>query len=202
MFETAPGFLNPAPEYMQYNFNKLTLNQRFYVPLPLGAVFKVQLTVGYIQDINAEYPLPSSELYFLGGINTIRGYPLRSIAPVTLVGRNTTPDVTVTSFGVGGNKQIVFNAELEIPLLEKVGIRGVLFYDAGNAFAKNASFFENQPDPLNRNQVLPLGLYHSIGFGVRWFSPIGPLRFEWGIPLTRRLTDQAIQFEFTIGNSF
>jgi len=202
MFETAPSFLNPAPEYMQYNFNKISFNQRGYLPLPFGAVLKAQLTVGYIQDINPEYPLPSSELYFLGGINTIRGYPLRSIAPVTLVGYNTSPDVTVRTFGVGGNKQVILNVELEIPILEKVGIRGVVFYDAGNSFAKGASFFQNQPDPLNAKQVLPLGLYHAIGFGVRWFSPIGPLRFEWGIPLTRRITDQPIQFEFTIGNSF
>lgn len=202
MFETAPSFLNPAKENQQYNFNKVTANGRVYFPLPLGAVFKMQLTVGFIQDINPDYPLPSSELYFLGGINTIRGYPLRSIAPTTLVGRNTTPDVSVTPFGVGGNKQVVFNAELEIPLLEKVGIRGVLFYDAGNAFGREAGFFQNIPNDLNKNLVLPLGLYHSIGFGVRWFSPIGPLRFEWGIPLTKRLTDQAIQFEFTIGNSF
>lgn len=201
-FETAPPFLNPAPQYLQYNFNKITAYQRVYFPLPLGAVFKMNLQVGFIQDINPEYPLPSSELYFLGGITTIRGYPLRSIAPTTLVGRNTTPDVGVQPFGVGGNKQIIFNAELEIPILEKVGIRGVLFYDAGNAFAKGANFFEHTPDQLNRNQVLPLGLYHAIGFGVRWFSPIGPLRFEWGIPLTRRISDQPIQFEFTIGNSF
>lgn len=201
-FETAPGFLNPAPEALQYNFNKVTAYQRVYFPLPFGAVFKVNLQVGYIQDINPEYPLPSSELYFLGGITTVRGYPLRSIAPTTLVGRNTTPDVAVTPFGVGGNKQLVFNAELEIPLLEKVGIRGVLFYDAGNAFDRRANFFQHISDELNRNLVLPLGLYHSVGFGVRWFSPIGPLRFEWGIPLTRRLGDQPIQFEFTIGNSF
>ncbi len=202
MFETAPNFLNPAPASLQYNFNRVTANGRVYFPLPLGAVFKAQFIVGYIQDLSGEYPLPSSELYFLGGINTVRGYPLRTLAPTTLVGRNTTPDVSVTPFGVGGNKQVVLNVELEIPLLEKVGIRGVLFYDAGNAFARNANFFQHVPDELNRNLVLPLGLYHSVGFGVRWFSPIGPLRFEWGIPLTRRVADQAVQFEFTIGNSF
>ena len=46
------------------------------------------------------------------------------------------------------------------------------------------------------------GLYWSAGFGFRWFSPIGPLRFEWGIPLTRRPGDKDILFEFTIGNFF
>ena len=50
--------------------------------------------------------------------------------------------------------------------------------------------------------TLPLGLFHSVGFGFRWFSPIGPLRFEWGIPLTKRPDDEPILFEFTIGNFF
>jgi outer membrane protein insertion porin family len=73
----------------------------------------------------------------------------------------------------------------------------VLFYDAGNAFARGVPFFQDRTYPN-----LPLGLFHSVGFGFRWFSPIGPLRFEWGFPLTRRITDQPIAFEFTIGNSF
>ena len=72
----------------------------------------------------------------------------------------------------------------------------MLFYDAGNAFGINERLFQDRQDKL------PLGLYHSAGFGFRWFSPIGPLRFEWGIPLTRRPEDEPILFEFTIGNFF
>ena len=203
--ETAPQFLNTAALDRQYNFNRYTAYQRVYFPLPLGAVFKMNLQVGYVQEHfpgNADRQLPISELYFLGGINTIRGYPLRQVAPSQLVGTAVCPDCAVQSLRVGGNKQIIFNAELEIPLLEKVGIRGVLFFDAGNAFGRNANFFQipkgDALEPLN----LPLGLLYSVGFGVRWFSPIGPLRFEWGIPLTPRPGDQPIQFEFTIGNSF
>lgn len=203
--ETAPFFLNAAKPEQQYNFNRYTAYQRVYFPLPLGAVFKMNLQFGYVQE---HYPndtsrqLPSSELYFLGGINTIRGFPLRQVAPAQLVGSSTNPDASITSLRVGGNKQVIFNAELEIPLIEKVGIRGVVFYDAGNAFDRRANFFQILPDDPMSNMNLPLGLLHSVGFGVRWFSPIGPLRFEWGIPLTRRPGDQVIQFEFTIGNSF
>ena len=54
-----------------------------------------------------------------------------------------------------------------------------------------------------------MSLYRSVGFGVRWFSPIGPLRFEWGFPLDRRQNpatgeyeDEAVDFQFTIGNFF
>jgi outer membrane protein insertion porin family len=112
------------------------------------------------------------------------------------------PSGQPSSLRVGGNKQIIFNAELEIPLLEKVGIRGVVFFDAGNTFGRNADFFQIPEGDQLASMNLPLGLLYSVGFGVRWFSPIGPLRFEWGIPLTRRPGDQPIQFEFTIGNSF
>jgi outer membrane protein insertion porin family len=45
-------------------------------------------------------------------------------------------------------------------------------------------------------------LFHSVGFGIRWFSPLGPLRFEVGFPLTRRAIDDPYLFEFTIGNFF
>ncbi len=67
------------------------------------------------------------------------------------------------------------------------------------------------PSPPGKitDPAVPLSLYKSWGFGFRWFSPIGPLRFEWGIPLDRRrdlLTgryiDQPLDFQFTIGNFF
>jgi outer membrane protein insertion porin family len=203
--ETAPNFLNTADPERQYNFNRFTAYQRVYFPLPFGSVFKMNLQVGFTQE---HYPgdsnrrLPISELYFLGGINTIRGYRLRQVAPTEEVFARVDPNSPTSTIRVGGNKQIIFNAELEIPLLEKVGIRGVIFFDAGNTFDRDARFFEilegDELKPMN----LPLGLLYSVGFGVRWFSPIGPLRFEWGIPLTRRPRDEAIQFEFTIGNSF
>ena len=132
----------------------------------------------------------------MGGINSVRGYYLRSISPSVKVPRSGSPDATTTNFLVGGNKQLIFNFELEFPIFEKAGLRGVLFYDAGNSFATTERFFQDKQDKL------PLGLFHSAGFGFRWFSPIGPLRFEWGIPLTKRPEDDRILFEFTIGNFF
>ena len=191
--ETAPAFLGGS-----YLFNRYTAYQRVYFPLPLGAVFKVNAQVGYIQQLGeAGKQLPSSELYYLGGIFTIRGYPLRTVSPTSLAASN--PSGQTQSIAIGGDKQFIFNAELEFPIFEKVGIRGVLFYDAGNAFARDSKFGEDKAYPN-----LPLGLLHSLGFGFRWFSPVGPLRFEWGIPLNRRADkgDLPIQFEFTIGNSF
>jgi outer membrane protein insertion porin family len=190
--ELAPSFLGSTFLFARYN-----AYARYYRPLFWGFVFKVNATLGYIQTLDANSPVPISELFYLGGINSIRGYPLRTISPTVLVPRSGDPLALVDAFPVGGNKQAIFNFELEFPIIEKVGIKGVLFYDAGNAFATNANFFQD------RQYKLPLGMFHSVGFGFRWFSPIGPLRFEWGFPLNRRLDiDQPVQFEFTIGNFF
>ena len=195
--ETYPSFLGGT-----LNYNRYTAYFRKYFSLPFGAVFKFNIQGGQIQDLNPKNPLPGSELYYLGGITSIRGYTLRTISPSTLVGGVVSPEAGVTSFAIGGDKQFILNVELEIPILPKVGIKGVLFYDAGNVFPRGGSWFVPAPDEANKKLFLPLGLYHSVGFGIRWFSPIGPLRFEWGIPLTRRATDQPILFDFTIGNSF
>ncbi|WP_240359767.1 outer membrane protein assembly factor BamA [Pyxidicoccus trucidator] len=189
--ETAPALLGGT-----FLFNRYTAYSRLYFPMPLGFVFKTNATIGYIQQLDQDKPLPISELYYVGGINSVRGYYLRSISPSVKVPRSGSPDASVTDFLVGGNKQLVFNFELEFPIFEKAGLRGVLFYDAGNSFATNERFFQDRQDKL------PLGLFHAAGFGFRWFSPIGPLRFEWGIPLTRRPEDDNILFEFTIGNFF
>lgn len=192
------GSVELAPDWLggDLNYARYTLFSRFYFPLPFGAVFKTNLTVGYIANLDPTRPLPVSELYYLGGINTIRGYSLNSISPTILVPICNRPDCPATTFVVGGNKEFVLNLELEFPIVPKVGVKGVVFVDAGNAFAVNAKFFED-----NQN-ALPLGLFWSVGFGIRWFSPVGPLRFEWGVPLTRRPIDDPILFEFTIGNSF
>ena len=189
--EVAPSWLGGS-----FNFARLQAYSRFYFPLPLGMVFKMQFTVGYIVELNSSNQLPISEQYLIGGIATLRGYFLNSISPTLLVGTGARGDFYASYFTTGGNKEFIANFELEIPIIPKAGVRGVIFYDAGNVYAVNQNFFQ---DPQYR---LPLGLFQAVGFGFRWFSPVGPLRFEWGIPLTPRPQDQGILFEFTIGNSF
>lgn len=187
--ETAPSWLGSELEFTRY-----TGVSRWYFPLPWRLVFKTQAQIGYITF--PEEPL-ISEQYFLGGINSVRGYTLRSISPEKEVAQNRgDPQSALSPFAVGGNKQVIINTELEFPILESVGVRGVLFYDLGNAWAIDQAYFDNTEFDL------PLGLFHSVGFGFRWFSPIGPLRFEWGFPLTPRDFDEPMLFEFTIGNSF
>ena len=104
--------------------------------------------------------------------------------------------------------QVIANAEIEFPIFDKVGIRGVVFADAGNAFNLEDQYCKLAPFNVDQsknpcNGPLDLSAYRaSWGFGFRWFSPIGPLRFEWGIPFWTLPGEQPIVFEFTIGNFF
>src|SRR5229473_133809 len=181
-------------------FQRYRLIERFYRPLIWSLVFKVNLSLGYIRSTDPiNHRVAISEKFFAGGINSIRGYSLRSISPTILIADTRHPDAGLIPFNVGGNKELITNWEIEFPLLESAGVRGVVFYDAGNVFSEAENFFQSS----QRGGTLPLGLFHSVGFGLRWFSPLGPLRFETGFPLTRRPgVDEPYLFEFTIGNFF
>jgi outer membrane protein insertion porin family len=205
LFPTAGHLESASAEFAasafdsQNLFQRYRLIERYYHPLPYGLVFKVNLSFGYIRATDPiSHPVAISEKFFEGGINSIRGYQLRSISPTKRIASSRDPDGGVVDFAIGGNKELISNWEVEFPLLESAGVRGVVFYDAGNTFGDNENIFTSS----QRNGTLPLGLFHSVGLGVRWFSPLGPLRFETGFPLTRRDIDQPYLFEFTIGNFF
>ena len=180
-------------------FQRFRLIERFYRPMWLGMVFKTNISLGYIRATDPiNHPIAISEKFFEGGINSIRGYSLRSISPTLKIANSREPNAAIIDFPVGGNKELITNWEIEFPIFGGAGLRGVVFYDAGNVFSETENFFQSS----QRNGTLPLGLFHSVGFGIRWFSPLGPLRFETGFPLTRRPIDDTYLFEFTIGNFF
>ncbi len=205
---------------------------RFYQPFPFGSVGKISIRGGYLNS-TATQPLSPAEKFIMGGINTLRGYLPFSVGPegrALLNDRGSDrldPYASTLPFVEGGNKEFLVNVELEFPIFQAVGIRGVLFLDAGNVYAEDENFFyaggQIRPPVCRPGELLlfddgrsslcpnvnfdpgtlPLGLLWSVGFGFRWFSPIGPLRFEWGLPLTPRPTDpDGLLFEFSIGNSF
>ena len=133
--------------------------------------------------------MPVFERFFAGGINSVRGYALNTLGPTVRVLGSGDPQAPDQRLPVGGNQLALVNLEIEFPIIRPAQIRGVVFYDAGNAFtAEEAITWDS--------------LRKSYGFGIRWFSPIGPLRFEWGFPIDRREGEQPRQFEFTIGSLF
>lgn len=198
------GSVEHASKYTGSNneFTRLSWLARFYLPLFWQFVFKTNLSLGYITP-----GAPIFEKYFAGGIYTVRGYEPRSLGPTEMLAAESyDPASSLTPTSVGGNKEFIANFEIEFPIFPQVQIRGVVFLDAGNAFGEDEYLFQDRysrnADTGENFKETWLGLYWSTGFGFRWFSPIGPLRFEWGIPLTRRPGDKSILFEFTIGNFF
>jgi outer membrane protein insertion porin family len=152
-----------------------------------STVLKVNTTLGWVVSGTGD-PIPLYERFLVGGIYNVRGFERNSIGPELC--QASAPDRDLRCLNIGGTKELIFNAELEVPIFPEVGIRGVLFFDAGNTWGPDEDMF------------LDFDLRTSIGFGFRWQSPVGPLRFEWGLPLDRRPGEDPIVFEFTIGNSF
>jgi outer membrane protein insertion porin family len=198
--EAAPPLLAPSSLFgSAVNlFTRYAVDVRYYRPLWLGLIARVRLNAGFIGAWDRQHLVPISELYYVGGVNSVRGYRIYSLSPELPPACVAAPVSQTCPTPVGGSKQLIGNFELELPLADKVGIRGVAFFDAGNAFAPGAW----------RDPSVSWSLYKSWGLGLRWFSPLGPLRFEWGFPLDRRrdatgaYIDQATDFQFTIGNFF
>ncbi|MDX1386559.1 MAG: BamA/TamA family outer membrane protein, partial [bacterium] len=168
------------------DFFRVLGNGRWYIPVWKTSTFKINARIGWIKSTDGE-PVPLYERFFTGGINSLRGYELRSVGPFITIPDSITGTDRV--FVYGGNKLLVLNFEYEFPIYDKAGFRGVVFFDAGNTFAEDES--------LN-----PLALRLDFGAGIRWNSPFGPLRFEWGFPINRRPDERKSVFNFTIGSFF
>jgi outer membrane protein insertion porin family len=165
----------------------------WFTPLFWSTVFSARGTLGYIQSIGKEVPI--DEKFYLGGINTLRGYSGRTVSPFR-VNSYTTKDVngirsdSSNRAYIGGDSEALLNVEVTFPLLKEAGLKGVLFYDAGNAYERFGDLFSS--------------FQTSYGWGIRWFSPIGPLRLEYGIPINPRpgIDSSNGRLEFSIGNFF
>ena len=115
----------------------------------------------------------------------MRGFQERSIAPRAPSGCDSNGQNCTSTEVVGGDKAVVVNTELLFPIMESYGVRGVAFFDMGNAFS----------DSLNFNDFR-----RSVGAGVRWMSPFGPLRVELGFPINKKPHDETSVLGFSIGS--
>ena len=178
-------------------FVKSDLSARWHYPLlkdpNWGGSYVLALggSVGYGVGLsprnNGKNELPLFERYFLGGINSVRGFSERSLGPREPSGCDSTGQNCTSTDVVGGDKAVVFNAELLFPIMEQYGLRGLAFFDMGNAF--------------NESQTLSFGdLRRSVGVGARWMSPFGPLRVELGFPLNKKPNDDTSVLGFSIGS--
>ncbi len=217
LFPTKGLYLRGATEFAlpqlasDNEFLRHTLTGRFYYPLGAGIVAKLNTEFGHVTSPSGE-GVPIFARFFLGGILDLRGYRFRTVGPRLPLYTTTDPNGIPFPIGasIGGNLQYFQNLELEFPILESVGIRGVLFTDAGNAWNLEDIYCKAAGAGVKHDVVSPCfdgltslaTLRTSYGFGLRWFSPLGPLRFEWGFPFKPLPYEETSVFEFTIGNFF
>lgn len=184
---------------------------RYFYPLGGGIVLKLNQEAGLVTSPTAD-GVPIFARFFLGGIFDIRGFRFRTVGPrmplTTITDPNSPP--ILNGANIGGNLEYYQNLELEFPIVDAVGIRGVLFTDAGNAWNLEGIYCNAGRAGVPYAVTSPCfdfpgsltNLRTSWGFGIRWFSPLGPLRFEWGFPFKPLPYEESNVFEFTIGNFF
>ena len=184
------------------NFIKAGSRARWYFPVwetPFGVLtYSTGWDFGFGQGLSGEQELPLFERYFPGGINSMRGFEVRSMGPRnTVFGQRKSTDSTcplgpnrcasvIDEDPVGGSQKLIFTNEFVFPIIRALGLRGVIFFDAGNAFsaAQGIEFSD---------------MRMSAGGGVRWLSPFGPLRIELGFALNAKETDETEVIQFSFG---
>ena len=158
-------------------FTKYLAETGWYIPLFWELTGFLHAETGFVQE-NSGGELPDYERFYLGGMNSLRGFDWRDVSPVDEDGNE-----------IGGDKFVQFNVEMLFPLLKDAGLMGVVFFDTGNAY--------------NDDEAIDLGnMRESIGYGIRWYSPMGPIRLEYGHILDPKEGEGTGQWEFTMGTAF
>ena len=155
-------------------FFKGEIDSAWYFPLGSTAAL-LRGRFGYAAGFGGE-ELPLYERFYVGGINTVRGLGYGDAGPKDDDGDP-----------IGGTEELIFNAEYIFPLISEIKLKGVVFFDAGNSYED----FKNFGD-----------LRYTTGAGVRWISPVGPVRIEWGYNLDKKTDEEPSKFEFAFGSFF
>lgn len=159
----------------ELNFLKTSFYLNKYTELYEGLVFAISLRGGWAWLYGKTDNLPISERYFLGGRDTVRGYAQNTLGPK----RDDQP--------TGGNVFLMGNMELRTSLGRNFFI--VNFLDAGNVW--------NRVGDVN-----PSKLKFTTGVGLRYKTPVGPIRVDYGYKLNRQKGESHSEIHFTIGHAF
>jgi outer membrane protein assembly factor BamA len=178
----------------EVGFVKSYLQLQAYRPLPFGegvvlaGRVAVGLADGFPREVTIPVPqtiedLPVSERFFAGGDTTIRGFELDRVGMPNTISQN--------GFPIGGNGLVLLNGELRVPVWKDVG--AAFFTDVGNVY--------------ERVTQIDLGeLRGAVGLGLRYNSPVGPLRLDLGFKLDRRIVagelERRHEWHFSFGHAF
>ncbi len=159
------------------NFYKLQFDTAKYTPLFWDTRHMIRLRYGLVEGISGNR-IPLTELFYVGGINTMRGFVFGRAGPVTAEGSL-----------LGAAQQIIVNNDFIFPISTDAKLNGVLFFDYGKGIAENS-------------RLELLNLRSTAGVEARWISPFGPLRVAYGFNLDPRPQERKGVFEFSVGSLF
>ena len=197
MFETVDVGITPTALGSSANFGKLYGQYAYYRPIR-GMVWANSLRLGFAKPFAGSF-VPTSQLFFTGGGDSIRGFPLNGAGPQRLVpfcAPGTAPKdcTSVITVPVGGEQLFIINSELRFPLHVPIDILkplgAVVFYDGGNVNSR-----------INFNQFVN-NYTNSVGVGLRYATPIGPVRIDLGRNLNPVPGVGSTQYFITLGQSF
>lgn len=155
---------------------KLSLEGRHYQPLWPKIVLATRLKVGFVQPYGSSEDIPFNLRFFAGGPGSMRGFALNRLGPLD---RNRNP--------VGGNSLLEGSVELRFPIVGDLG--GAVFVDAGNVFRPSLTYHLDD-------------LRYAAGPGIRYNTPIGPVRLDVAFLLDRRPGESFGRVEFSLGQAF
>ncbi len=155
-------------------FNKYTFETSWYLPLGEKTVLALGFRGGFSQTFTGFHELPLSERFYLGGSRGVRGYKKDTVGPKDVDGNP-----------IGGDTYALGIAEFRFPLGKKRW-RGVAFFDMGNVWA-------------DLEGIDPTEVKYSAGVGLRYKTPVGPLRLDYGHKMNPDEGDSSGRFHFSIG---
>jgi outer membrane protein insertion porin family len=181
-------------------FTKFTLEGSWYIPLFGPFVGLIHGEAGHIIE-NPDKTLPDYERYHLGGINSIRGFDYYDVHLYDANGAV-----------VGGKDMLQANVELQWHILPTQGVLALLFFDAGQVFDDDYFFDRYEAGEDEDGDTIYAGINpasfdfnafrETAGFGIRWLSPMGPIRLEYGWLLDRKEGEDSGKFEFSMSSAF
>jgi outer membrane protein insertion porin family len=175
-FELAGGPLGGS------DFIKTGYEVTVYHTLIGKLVGAIHAEFNYAEDYNGD-TLPAFERFFMGGANSLRGFNIRDVGP-----QNATGDP------IGGSQSLLFNFELQYPFSKS--FRGFAFYDRGNTYGTGTNL------STTAKTIDFAEMRHSVGVGLRFLSPFGPVGFAYGVKLDQQSGEDLAEFHFTAGSAF
>jgi outer membrane protein insertion porin family len=193
IYDSRDNFLNPTKGWRHVlgfqfaglggaKFTRSHYEITYYHPLLGKLVGAGHARINFAEGYGGEI-LPSFERYFMGGPTSLRGFTIQDIGP-----KDTNGDP------LGGSQAMLLNLEAQYPFTKS--LRGFVFYDRGNVYGSGPDL-----SATAKNYDLT-EMRNSIGAGIRFISPFGPLGFAYGVKLDRNSGESTGEFHFSAGSAF